>query len=31
MSSLVDVDLYFSGLGLNESRSVYIIGVGENG
>jgi hypothetical protein len=28
---LVDVDLFFSGLGLIDSRLVYIIGVGEYG
>jgi hypothetical protein len=28
ISFLVDVDLFFSGLGLNNLRLVYIIGVG---
>jgi hypothetical protein len=31
MSFLVDVDLFFSGLGLTDSRLVYIIGIGEYG
>jgi hypothetical protein len=31
MSFLVDVDIFFSGLGLIESRLVYILGVEEYG
>jgi hypothetical protein len=31
ISFLVDVDLFFSGLGLVDSRLVYIIGVGDYG
>jgi hypothetical protein len=31
ISFLVDVDLFFSGLGLIDSRLLYFIGVGEYG